>query len=419
MTAELERRRDRELWSDAEERGLRIENRSFESREDFVGGYWRRPVPLQGPPPEEWSDLEASLDPTACGTCHRPQFEDWRTTIHASAYSPGLSGQLVNWESSNFATVRSCLACHAPLEEQSKRVPARAGGLAENPFYDEAIKADGIVCASCHVRGNTRHGPPRRDGSTGPSPPQAPHGGVVRTGYFEESRFCATCHQFERPAANGKSLQNTFVEWERSRYAEEGVSCQDCHMPDRRHVWRGIHHEETVREGVSVEILRTGPGGDRPGSGGAGTDEGGGTPEDAVVLRLTNTGVGHRFPTYVTPEVELWIELLDASGEPVAGGVETGTIGRRVRSGPRGWTELSDTRVAPDSSFSIRIDPDGRGAVRARGTVVVRPDEFYRQMFAGMLSGALSDTSRTLITEAHEHARSTPFTIFEETIELR
>ena len=375
-----------------------VETRTFREFEDFLsGGYWDRPIPAQGPAPEQWSSLEASLSPEQCGTCHVDQYADWQTTIHAHAYSPGLSGQLVSRRDFTFA--RSCLRCHAPLSEQQAQLPLPAGGFGSNPDFDSALKEHGIVCAACHVRGNTRHGPPTRDGSIAPSEEGMPHGGVIRTEYFEDSRFCSGCHQFASPAANGKSLQNTYQEWESSRYAAEGRSCQSCHMPDRRHLWRGIHDPDMVRSGVTIAWQPAGTSG-------------------RLGLRVTNTGTGHRFPTYVTPAVDVSIEFLDADRKEIAGAGAVGTITRVVSRQDGVWIESSDTRIAPDSSFLVagEVPP---GAAFARGSVLVRPDAFYRNVFAGLLAGNLSDTSRVLIDAAHESTLASPFTIFDDTLAIQ
>jgi hypothetical protein len=362
-------------------------------------------VPAQGPAPEHFDSLAASLHPEVCGACHQPQYEDWQTTIHSRAYSPGLSGQLVNWEANDPATVQSCQVCHSPLSEQIAQLRGPDGQFASNPDFDPTLRNQGLVCAACHLRGNRRYGPPRRDGSMQPSAPQGIHGGVTaRSTFFEDSRFCATCHQFAAPAPNGKSLQNTHEEWEQSRYAVEGVPCQGCHMPDRRHLWRGIHDPEMVASGVTIEWSRTGRG-----AGESGWE---------AQLRITNTGTGHHFPTYVTPEVivDLWLE--DESGAKLADSETTSTIGRRVKFEAGEWVEVTDTRIPADSSYTVTTSTGG-SAARAAARITVYPDEFYRGTFEGMLNRNLSDTSRPLIAEAHEEAASSSFVIFEEVVDLR
>ncbi len=378
---------------------LPIDQRTFADLTDFVQGYWRRPVPLQGDPPEGFNPLEASFQPETCGTCHPQEYEDWQTTLHGHAYSPGLSGQLVNWEANSYSTVRNCLACHSPLSEQAAQVPDTTGRLVGNPYFDRSLQKQGMVCAGCHFRGWRKYGPPRRDGSVDPSPAGSPHGGVTRTPYFEDSRFCAGCHQFAQPAANGKSLQNTYEEWRNSRYAALEMHCQSCHMPDRRHLWRGIHDSTMVASGVTIAWVEA----DVP---------------EAVALQVKNTGTGHRFPTYVTPEVRVRIQFLDAERRPIAESGDAALIARKVSSGSGGWVEQFDTRLAPDSSMMLSAGA-GPEAHFARGTVIVLPNAHYEGVFAGMLSRALSDTSDALISEAHRRASTSAYTIFDDTIRVR
>ncbi len=63
--------------------------------QNFLERHWRLPIPPQGKPPEGWPPVTTSLAPRDCAVCHRAQFEQWRTSAHAAAYSPGLHGQLL------------------------------------------------------------------------------------------------------------------------------------------------------------------------------------------------------------------------------------------------------------------------------------------------------------------------------------
>jgi hypothetical protein len=369
---------------------------AYSSLESFVADYWIRPIPAQGPAPADWPEFEASLRPEACGTCHTQKLADWSTTIHADAYSAGLSGQLVNWEQSSPETVRSCLVCHAPLAEQSAWTGGADGTLYPNPTFDRDLRDRGITCAACHLRGRRRYGPLLRDGSTGPSPEDAPHDGVTRTEFFSDSRFCAGCHQFEFPAPEGNSIQNTYEEWRISRWAHEGVSCQDCHMPDRRHLWRGIHDPEMVLSALRIEWI------DGPGVG----------------IRIRNSGAGHHFPTYVTPEVVVEITQLGAQRTALETRPTSWLIARKVENRNGVWVELSDTRIAVDeaSAFEVEVLP---GAEFARATISVRPDAVYSSVFAQFLVGSLPDTSRVLLSEAAGTAGNSPFVIFDETVPIQ
>jgi hypothetical protein len=221
---------------------------------------------------------------------------------------------------------------------------------------------------------------------------------VTRTEFFEDSRFCSGCHQFEPGGAapNGKLLENTYAEWENSRYAADGIVCQTCHMPDRRHLWRGIHDPDMVRSGVTIEW----------------------TISDAEAgLRVTNTGTGHRFPTYATPEVLVSVQLLDADRQSIDGAFTEHAIARRIGYQGGAWVELSDTRLLPDSGVAVTV-PVPSEARHVRASITVRPDAFYREMFESLLTGMLSDTSRVLLSEAGRRAESSPFRIFDEAVPL-
>ena len=152
---------------------------------EFVRRHWRRPLALQGPPPPRYTPLEASLQPEACGSCHPAQLADWKTSVHARAMGPGVSGQLAEMLESDPAGARGCHTCHAPLGEQAALVRT-PDGFRKNPAYDAALHARGVVCAACHVRGHQRFGPPRRDGSLASAAPRQtlPHNGVTRTPAF-------------------------------------------------------------------------------------------------------------------------------------------------------------------------------------------------------------------------------------------
>src|SRR5438552_18599374 len=277
---------------------------SAESVTEFVRRHWAAPLRPQGPPPKGWSALEASLQPKDCGTCHPVQYGDWRTSVHAASMGPGVAGQLAEMAVTDRASALECPVCHAPLAEQSAALRTRKGTI-PNPAHDPGLRAQGVVCASCHVRGRQRFGPPRRDGSLASPTPRArlPHRGVTRTPAFLSSEFCRDCHQFKPDgfAVNGKLLQNTYEEWKASRFAREGTQCQDCHMPDRRHLWRGIHDPAMVRLGLTI-VARAGASRYRAGD------------TISVTLSVENTRVGHAFPTYVTPRVILRGELIDADG---------------------------------------------------------------------------------------------------------
>jgi len=372
----------------------------------FIRDHWRRPIPAQGDAPARFSPIERSLAPASCGTCHPLQLQDWSSSIHSKSLGPGIAGQLVEMIKSDPASARSCFTCHAPLAEQTPLVRGE-DGLVPNPAVDTNLQGQGVVCASCHVRGHQRFGPPRRDGSVASRVPREtlPHNGLTRTSAFLRSEFCASCHQFAPNglALNGKLLENTFEEWRASPAARRGQQCQDCHMPDRRHLWRGIHDPEMVKSGVRITVQPSRPR-YRPGD------------EMSARIAVANTGVGHHFPTYVTPRVVVRAVLLDRDGQPLPETAEERAIGREV---PLDLSrEIADTRIPAGGRFEWTYKrPVDRPGVRLKVTVTVFPDHFYTGFFESLLDNGAGE-GEAQIREALDATRRSAFVIFDRDVPL-
>jgi hypothetical protein len=365
---------------------------------EFLDRHWRRPIAPQGTPPPGFSALEASLAPDGCGTCHPAQHADWRTTLHARSMGPGVAGQLKDLWKGDPESARLCLTCHAPLAEQQ---PERG------TIFDARLMSEGVVCAACHVREHRRFGPPRREPfrpASSPSP-KIPHDGVIRAPAFLASEFCASCHQFgaDGLALNGKPLENTFEEWRVSPAGARGLHCQECHMPDRRHLWRGIHDLEMVRSGVTITLT---------------TDRQRYRPDDEVRAQLAigNTGVGHHFPTYVTPRVVVRMAFVDLHGRELRGSAEEYYIGRDVSVDLT--HERSDTRIPAGGRFTVeyRRRLEQTTGVRLRAAVRVEPDHFYTGFFESLLNSAGEESHE--IAAALDASRRSAFELYRRDIPL-
>ncbi len=180
------------------------------------------------------------------------------------------------------------------------------------------------------------------------------------------------------------------------------IQCQHCHMPDRRHLWRGIHDANMVRSGVEIAVR---------------ADRARYRQGDLVRARvaISTPRVGHAFPTYVTPQVLVRALLVDAEGQVVAGSVEERVIARQV---PLDLSrELYDTRLAPKASFTMkeswRVDRPGL-RLRARG--VVEPDHFYTRFFEASVRQAGRGTAQ--LRDALRQTRRSSFTIFSREVPL-
>ena len=355
------------------------------------GDYWRLPLAPQGEAPAHWSEIEQALAPESCAQCHADKYEEWRTSVHAGAFSPGLVGQLLTYDAEQTST---CMECHSPLAEQRQAFEAaREKGVA-HLATGQGLAAAGLACAACHLRGHRRFGPPQRDTKfTGQSDTDAPHGGVYRAKWFENSEFCATCHQFPQAyAINGKPLENTYVEWQASPQAAQGLTCQGCHMPERKHLWRGIHDPEMVAEGLTAEFFADAQG---------------------ARFQLTNSGVGHAFPTYVTPKVVMRAVALDANGKPRPESTASHVIQRVVAFVGGRWVEYSDSRLLPGRSANLYLPWDG--SERIRMWLEVDPDDYYDHQVYDQLLDQLpaGGWPAQLIAEADARARASRYRLFE------
>jgi len=368
--------------------------------QDFLARHWADPLPPQGPPPTSFSPQEASLSPDSCGQCHREQFNGWSASLHSKAMGPGLLWQLqlMDQDQGN-----RCLRCHTPLAEQKALLALELGWpnapkQAPPAYVSADLGHRGLICAACHVREHRRYGPPARgsvvrsgvtpDGSHTDSAtttrssdgtdrsthnPYAPHGGFTVAAAFQDSRFCAHCHQFpeDGPRIAGKLQEDTYQQWLASPYAKEGVgkqTCQTCHMPDRRHLWRGIHDPEMTRRAIDVSLKLVK------------LDNGG--YEARAVVR--NSGAGHHFPTYMVPKVELLFYRHDKR----AGSREVGRyiIGWQVDTPIK--QEQFDTRIPAGESreyrqgFAATENDDWEMELVMR----VAPAEHYERIYRDSLS---------------------------------
>lgn len=377
----------------------------------FLQQHWARPLAPQGPPPGSAAATGISLSAQSCATCHAGQFEDWRHSLHSRAMDAGVLGQLVDMPAHARDDHQGCLRCHAPLAEQADSLVSTleklqtSGPRAAEGMHDTApLHEQGLVCAACHVRQGAWYGPPRRDGSGPAADPRAsPHGGWKAEQAFESSHFCAACHQFDSEgyALNGKLLENTVNEWQDSRHAREGTSCQSCHMPDRRHLWRGIHDPEMVRRAVRIEV------------------DAADLIDGRLVSRMTvtNSGVGHFFPTYVTPQVVIRAFQQDAGGRKLAGTDRAFVIARQVTQDL--GREIADTRIPPDGQavFDYRV-PRQRGAKELIWQVQVQPDAFYLELYEGLLRSPQVGNGRQLIRQARDNAAASPYQLYSTRLPL-
>ena len=184
-----------------------------------------------------------------CGECHRGIYKNWKATLHAkAAVDPWYlrTRELFAVENpKGELALRSCAGCHAPVALMQGEV-----GLYNK---ETASSLEGVGCAFCHTveqvkgpnGGYVSHPERIRRYRGGGDPLLAPGPGLaasllmaypavhrqdLRPDWMHgesASRLCEACHD---QVINGVYVQSVYQEWRASRYAKQGVSCQDCHF---------------------------------------------------------------------------------------------------------------------------------------------------------------------------------------------
>ncbi len=365
----------------------------FESpaHKEWLAKHWQQPLKAQGEKPNSEAYAQINLSPENCGTCHFEQYEAWNKSLHAAAMGPGLIGQYL--DSPTTVAAESCMECHAPLKKQ--KISA-AKGLGSAGLHQE-----GVVCAACHLRQWQVKGPsPRSEGS---KIEPKPHGGYSVQSEFENPLFCAPCHQFPEDGykLEGKLLVNTYNEWRKSEYAQTGVTCQKCHMPNRSHSWKGIHSPYMTKKALRITDFRS-------------------FAKDGLVtasITLKNVGAGHRLPTYVTPLIQIDFIQLDSTGKEITKTKSSAFIGRKVSLNLS--EEYFDTRLLPDESKKfVYAEKRAPKAAKIKISVTVKPDEFYVRFYRERLKDPSLVKGRKAIKKALAEGLKNEFSLWQMKLNL-
>ncbi len=253
-----------------------------------IGGLWllasaeRRAVAAKDAP--RWESARQ------CQGCHAEVFAEWQTSHHGIAYT----NPEVRALSDDFRK-EECTDCHLPR-------PLAVTGFGQRTLPRRTLFDEGVSCISCHldedggvVGGNDR-----------PEVPCRPR----RSAAFLAVDACMSCH----------NQHGTTDQWRASHYAEAGIACANCHMPEaerhradgsirvgRGHVFAGAHDVAMLQRAATFRAERRG---------------------DSLALTMTNTGAGHNFPTEERHRaVDLEYRWYRADGTPIAGDDSGGAAG--------------------------------------------------------------------------------------------
>ncbi|MEX0986855.1 MAG: multiheme c-type cytochrome [Bacteroidales bacterium] len=262
-----------------------------------------------------------------CRTCHPDLYQQWSQSMMSQAYTH-------HWDEIEYFdlavahaekvpelqdVVDGCNGCHTPMAFMAGELPPARPE--ENSMANESVS-----CEVCHLIQGSSADPPfnfshiTKPGNTKQSSRgegnDSPAHRIAKNEFFKTTELCGTCHNEESPF--GVWVKSTQLEWKEGPYAEEGVRCQDCHMPAapfqtammgktypdaRLHLFHGAHDPGKVRGTVELRIQ---------------PDIREAEPGESVVftVALFNQKTGHKFPTGSVEDRILWlqVEAIDARG---------------------------------------------------------------------------------------------------------
>lgn len=263
-----------------------------------------------------------------CHACHAASVDGWAAGPHGGPPPPALRQAVAD------TGITACVTCHLPLESQHAMVPAWE--IQEVPErregFDATAHLEGVTCTVCHVReGRVAVGTEAAARATGPHM-------VAHAPDLGASETCASCHQLTWPGAN-VPLYDTYGEWQRSAWAQAGVSCLDCHRSATEpHAWSSDPERalSVLLDTPSLTLVR-------------------GEAPFRIDITLQNTGAGHHVPTG-TPfaGLRLIARMEDPEGA-IVGDPLTADLVRTLQDGPP-WSTISDTRLAAGGSQSHRFE---------------------------------------------------------------
>jgi len=284
--------------------------------------------------------------PELCKGCHPEIYSQWKGSMHSNAWTDPIYRALMSQASkaTNGLTDNLCIGCHTPIGlTTGEATPSgeKMGKLANN----------GVQCDFCHnisaaigvgngsfVLTPRKYGRPLKFGPFKDA--KSPYHDTAYSELHTVSEFCGTCHNVTHPF-NWIPLERTYDEWKDSPYAAAGIGCQECHMTpgpgytknpgraaiggkEREHIFTHYFvggntllpamlgsekHAALAREmlegAAKMEIVsqrNLHPGGTA-----------------SVVIRVHNSGAGHKLPTGFPEGREMWVDfrVLDGNGTEI------------------------------------------------------------------------------------------------------
>ncbi len=171
---------------------------------------------------------QAIKSASTCRDCHSTAYAEWQASRHAHSTSANNRFYSVMYKmahaSAGDSLAEKCEKCHNPIS------------TLDGKHYSKEITREGVNCDFCHATKLVKgpwFGPGPENTKLGPLEDAVSNAHKCEYSKFhQQSDFCLVCHG-QMVNAHGIAFCSTQEEYENSRFAEQNVTCQDCHMPSR------------------------------------------------------------------------------------------------------------------------------------------------------------------------------------------
>lgn len=342
--------------------------------------------------------------PETCQGCHQEIYDQWKGSMHSNAWNDPVYLALMRAASkaTKGLTDNLCIGCHTPIGLTTGEATPGGEKLSQ-------LSKNGVQCEFCHnISAITGIGnasfvlTPKKYGRSlkfGPfKDADSPYHDTTYSELHTKSELCGTCHNVTHPL-NRIPIERTYDEWKDSPYPAEGIGCQECHMSpgpgfkknpgraaigakEREHIFTHYFvggntmvtsmlgaekHARLAREMLQsaarmeiISVQNVSPG-----------------ATATVVIRVHNSGAGHKLPTGFPEGREMWVDfsVLDGKGKELyrlgridgEGRLEAGTRNFKVVLGDDAgniidvevWKAsriLHDNRILPRGYADVRFD---------------------------------------------------------------
>ncbi len=173
-----------------------------------------------------------------CAACHPTHYEQWSRSMHAYAqHSPAFEAFTLTLIERTGGTLGTfCTRCHTPIGVSLGETASTRN------VHRSRISMEGVTCVVCHRLQQPYY---KASGRLPVEPGQVldvclfgPFENPVsietntheatKSHHLTSAAFCGACHDVTSP--EGVRLEEAFSEWQNSPAADDGVTCQHCHM---------------------------------------------------------------------------------------------------------------------------------------------------------------------------------------------